>query len=351
MPRFSRFIGCPMGDAPCASRSLALLKRLTIRNRLILTVGLPILVIMILAAIAVPTFETVKVNGPQYQKIASAKTLEADILPPPAYQIEAHLTARLLIDAQTPDEVRSYQAKLTELERDFVARHDLWQRDLKPNDPMHTSMKQAYGFGQQYFGLVKSDLISGSSSMLTDETVRPRLQTLFRDELSPLYDSHRKAIDETVRLSRQRQASLEAETSSLISSRFVVLGGAAGGAVALLILLGSVVARSISRPVTALTEAATLAAETELPRVVHAVQTDPNTVATMPRSKFGDSSDELGRLARAFDSMQDTALRLATEQARVRPQCVGQPRQRRPSKSEPAQAHARVAFEDGTGRA
>ncbi len=295
-----------------------MLKRLTIRNRLILTVGLPIFVIALLAAIAVPTFQTVKVNGPQYDKIADAKTLEADILPPPAYQIEAHLTTRLLIDAETPAQVAAYQSTLAELERDFIARHTLWQSSLKANDPQRASMKQAFDFGQQYFALVASEITPAAKKLLDDSTVREQLQNVFTTELSPLYEQHRKAIDETVRLSRLRQTTLETETNDLIGSRFLLLGGAAAGSIALLLLLGTIVARSISRPVTALTDAATRAAQTELPRIVHAVQNDPNAQATMPRSAFSDGHDELGSLARAFDLMQDTALQLATEQARVR---------------------------------
>ncbi len=292
--------------------------RLTIRNRLILTVGLPLFVIAILAAIAVPTFQTVKVNGPQYDKIASAKTLEADILPPPAYQIEAHLTARLLLDAKNAEEVGRYEAKLASLKAEFDARHQLWQGTLGSDDPMRASMKRAFDAGAKYFALLNSSVLPKATTKLTDESVRAELQTVFVDELSPLYEEHRKAIDETVSLSRARQTELENETSSLISSRFLILGGAAGISMIALLVLGSLVARSISRPVTALTEAATRAAETELPRVVHAVQNDPNAVASMPRSTMADGTDELGALARAFESMQDTALRLATDQARVR---------------------------------
>jgi anti-sigma regulatory factor (Ser/Thr protein kinase) len=295
-----------------------MLKRLTIRNRLILTVGMPILVLLVVTAIAIPTFQTVKVNGPQYRKIAAAKALEADILPPPAYEIEAHLTARLLIDATSGEDIQAAQDKLTKLELDFVSRHEFWQGTLASNDPARVTMKRAFDAGLKYFALVKSDLLPQSSRLLSDPQIRTRLTSLFVDELAPLYETHRAAIDESVQLSRTQQSALELATADLVRSRFILLGAAGAGALALLVVLGGIVARSISQPISALTESATRSAETELPRLVHAAQNDVEAPISIPRSALSTSADELGSLSRAFDSMQETALRLATEQARVR---------------------------------
>ncbi len=297
-----------------------MLRRLNLRSKLLLTSAFPLLAIVGLAAIAYPTFQTVKVNGTQYREIADAKDLEADILPPPAFLVETHLIASLL-SRGAGSETDSLVSKLAEREKEFEARHQHWQLTLSAKDSMRDPMREAFVQGRRYFSAIQERFVPAVLALRSNPT--PQMQTdvtrVFDAELRPLYSAHRAAIDESVKLTIARQIQIEKSTTTLVDGRLKALAlvaltvFAAAAAVALL------AARSISNPVVFLTRAARDAAERDLPATVIRIQAGDETagVATF-ESKFSGDHSELGELSRALDSMQTTAVRVAAEQARVR---------------------------------
>lgn len=301
-----------------------MLRRLNIRSKLLLTIVLPLFAIAALAGVVYPTFQTVKVNGPQYEKIKAAKDIEADILPPPAYFIEAHLDASLIVDTDNAAEIGRLTRELKRLEGEFKDRHGVWQRALSTSDPMRATMADASAVGTQYFAAIDRDLIplTAKIATTTDRAAQSKLRTqakaLFTGPLAKLYATHRSAIDETVVLSRARQAKVEKDTSSLVSNRLSILIASALGLFGLTALTGLAVARSINRPVRVLTQSARRAAEVDLPAIVEQIQDGHINEVPKPVSPFSGGSDELSELSRALDSMQGTAIDLAVEQARVR---------------------------------
>ncbi|HMW71917.1 MAG TPA: hypothetical protein PKD17_08865, partial [Cellvibrionaceae bacterium] len=71
--------------------------------------------------------EQLQVSGPIYQKVVQGKDLVADILPPPAYIIEANLLAHQLAFV-TSSEQKNLIAQVEQLQRDFIARNQFWQQ-------------------------------------------------------------------------------------------------------------------------------------------------------------------------------------------------------------------------------
>src|SRR5690242_11288632 len=77
---------------------------------------------------------TLKVGGPVFSKIAVGKDLIADILPPPAYLLEAYLEATLALNAQAQAGASSEVArnagahveKLKALQKDYEDRQTFW---------------------------------------------------------------------------------------------------------------------------------------------------------------------------------------------------------------------------------
>ena len=64
------------------------------------------------------------INSQHYGQIVRAKDLVADVLPPPAYLIEAYLEARLANDEPTkPDE---HAERLAKLKQDYLDRYAFW---------------------------------------------------------------------------------------------------------------------------------------------------------------------------------------------------------------------------------
>jgi methyl-accepting chemotaxis protein len=306
-----------------ADRELIVLSRLSVKSRLLLTIVLPLLTIMGLAAAAFPTFSAVKINGDQYIRISKAKDIEADILPPPAFMIESMLSISLVLEATDQPSVDRASARIDELKQDFKASHARWYKYLKTNDPLRGALLQASTTGDELFreyeGGLKPRLqrkFVGTEEERLAATEEAR--AVYFGRLLPMYNAHKRAIDEAVILSNDQQVSLERETKVLIRNNLLTLAGVAAFLFALVGMIASLVARSINRPIRVLTKDAERTASEELPNTVARIQAGEIVDATHSRSKISKDRSELGALARSFDAMHDTAIDLASEQARVR---------------------------------
>ncbi len=83
------------------------------------------------------------------------------------------------------------------------------------------------------------------------------------------------------------------------------------------VMLGLLLARSLIRPVRQLTESATAVAE-ELPRMIERMAAPGAGPGVALPDLSINSSDEVGQLALAFKNVNDTTIRVATEQAALR---------------------------------
>src|SRR5438105_12300911 len=100
-----------------------------ISTKMFMIVGFSIAVFAAFALYAYSTLETVKVNGPFYQRIVQGKDVVADILPPPEYIIEANLVVYQIADAlETGDRgaIDGLIQKGKTLREDYETRHAFW---------------------------------------------------------------------------------------------------------------------------------------------------------------------------------------------------------------------------------
>ncbi|HMO11951.1 MAG TPA: nitrate- and nitrite sensing domain-containing protein, partial [Actinotalea sp.] len=130
-------------------------------------------------------------------------------------------------------------------------------------------------------------------------------------------DGHRDELRAAERAVVDRIMS-DATAAASAAQRQMILTIAAGAAAVLLsLVVGVVLARRITRPLRRLTRAAAQVRD-ELPRLVEQVavpgQVPDMSIAEIPVS----SSDEVGRLAAAFNEANSTTLRAAQEQAALR---------------------------------
>ena len=99
----------------------------------------------------------------------------------------------------------------------------------------------------------------------------------------------------------------------------IITGGAALAALVLVVLATVIIARSMVRPLRRLEAAALDVAGTDLPTAARALSVDVGREHPVPAPPAGvPSTDEIGRVARAFDQVHREAVRLAAEQARQR---------------------------------
>src|SRR4051795_13241426 len=67
-----------------------------------------------------------RVGGPLYSQIKLGNDLVADILPPPAYVLEAYLEATLAL--RDPSRLSVHQGRLTQLHKEYSERRDFWAK-------------------------------------------------------------------------------------------------------------------------------------------------------------------------------------------------------------------------------
>jgi signal transduction histidine kinase len=291
-----------------------MLRRLRISTKMVMLVAVPLLGMLVLLAVAVPLINRVKVGGSEYNKIAQAAALRADILPPPEYLVESMLVVNQLASGQNTAGVDQTIAYLEDLKTQFYTRYNYWSQNLTFSEIKTPFLQTAFEPADRFWKEVDARFIPAVKAGRVADA-----QSIAYGDLTNLYNEHRAAINQTVQLTNQVSSVDEADIRSTVSRKvltMVLLFIAVGCGV---LLLGVAVGRAISLPIRRLTKRAEKTAHEDLPRVIEEVQTAPVDAEVSALEPFVvDGQDELGDLAKAFNAMQDTSVRLASEQARMR---------------------------------
>jgi len=232
-------------------------------------------------AIAYDMFSTVKVGGPVYGRVVQSKDLIADVLPPPEYILEAYLVTSEMTMASTPGEFEGLASRLATLERDFRTRRDYWDEHLPASKMKETLLVSAYQPADKFFRAVNAKY---TPLMRTGDKAKGL--AVFQEELRPLYQEHRSAIDSVVEKANADLAEAELHATSVISARLATLVGFGAGMVAGLLGLAWYIARGITRPMS------------KLVNDIGAMQRDRDLTKRLNLK----GTDEVGELARTFDA-------------------------------------------------
>ena len=195
---------------------------------------------LVLAGMAYRVVSTVKVGGPLFKDIVRGKDLVADILPPPAYIIEAYLV--VLDSAGEADHVarERWIARLAQLETDYRDRHTFWTTDLADGEMKRTFLEDSYRPAQEFFSLVNGQFIPALRA--GDLT---KANDLARGPIRRAYETHRLAIDRVVVQANQFAAAAEASATSQLANGWWILGGTMVGVFLTLIVLSVMVTRRV----------------------------------------------------------------------------------------------------------
>jgi methyl-accepting chemotaxis protein len=259
-------------------------KKLGVTGRLLALTCLFVAGVAWFSVFAYSTLSIVKVTGPLYTKIVDGKDLVADILPPPEYVIETYLTCRELAAATSPAQIEELVAKVNSLKKDFDDRHAYWVEHLTSGEMKDTLLVKSYEPAIKFFNVIHEKLTPA-----VEAGDHNQAEAVVRDQLKPLYDLHRKAIDEVVMMANADSTTVEADAESTIFRRSWVLVGIGLTTAILITLAGFWVAKGIAGVL-------------------------EQTVTSMESATRGDytrrvtSSDggELGRMVSALAQMLDT---------------------------------------------
>jgi methyl-accepting chemotaxis protein len=225
-----------------------------------------------------------KVGGPLYSNIKLGNDLVADILPPPAYVIEAYLESTLAL--REPNSLADHEKKLAQLKKDYDERKAFWVKSaLQPalkNALVESSDVQVQKFWQALeTGLIPA--IRAGDSAKADAAYA---------NLTAAYVAHRAVIDDIVTRANKFNSDMETiaaerdQTMSLIvwSVAGLVLVLAIGGLAGLIVG----VVRPLVHMTRAMREIADGRLETEIP--------------------FADRGGEIGAMSAALSVFKTNAL-------------------------------------------
>jgi signal transduction histidine kinase len=287
------------------------MRRGGVRTRLIAMAAVPLVAFIAMAAFGWATFNKVRIQGEKYNEVILSKDLVADVLPPPEYIVESYLTVQQLADPSNSGNQDELVSKLRNLETQYRLGHQTWQRQLKDPDIRQALLIDSYKPAIEFFSVVNDQFLS---QVEAKKYVQARETA--NGQLRDLYVRHRAAIDRVVELGSAEQIRVESETAKSIRRQEILLGIMFGALLLITLGLGVAIIRSILRPISRLERIV----QEELPQVIEQARTtgfDEGAPPQIASVELG-SNDELGRAAAAFNSVVQSAVDLAGEQARQR---------------------------------
>ncbi|WP_165494089.1 methyl-accepting chemotaxis protein [Aquitalea sp. USM4] len=196
-------------------------------------VWLTLVLASLLAAVALGAavlIRQITIGGPQYHRIIQAKDLVADILPPPAYIIEANLLVHQLRLASVEQQAHLL-GQLQRSEQAFNQHYQYWQQQDLPVALRESLTGQAQEYGREFFILLNQQLLPALQKK------QDRQVNIVFAHMQQVYAQHRQAIDKAVIQAQQYQQRLEDEAASSNRQNWLLLSLSLLGTVLVVALL------------------------------------------------------------------------------------------------------------------
>jgi methyl-accepting chemotaxis protein len=213
-------------------------------TKLIFLVSAFLVIFILFASISYNTLNRLRVNGPVYLQIVQGKDLIADILPPPEYIIEAYLVTLQILGETNEKSINAFIEKGKALRADYLVRHEFWINTLPAGRMKDILVQQSYTPAMAFFDLRDNQFIPA-----IQKGEKAKATELAFGAIRDQYESHRKAIDEVVKLATEQNAGIETLAASVIKTKIVVMILVALFGIIALCVLAFVITRSITGPI------------------------------------------------------------------------------------------------------
>ncbi len=182
------------------------MSRLRLKTLFFLLLSLLLAGFMVFAWVAWHQIERLRVNSPLYQQIIQSKDLIADVLPPPAYIVEANLLAHSLV-LEPEQSASATIERLRQLEREFAERNDVWRDAALPSGLSSVIQTQSRPAGEAFFTQLRQNLVPAIENK---DPVKAQ-QALI--DMQSAYIQHRSAVDDIVTQATAMHKALEADAA------------------------------------------------------------------------------------------------------------------------------------------
>ncbi len=254
---------------------------LRLSMRLILLLGVFAVGFVCFATVSFVVLKHVQVNGPIYSQIVQNKDLVADILPPPEYIIESYLVTLQMQSEPDALLLQGMAKRCGQLHEEYLERHQLWVNELEEGPMKDWLVNKSYEPAIAFYKVCNEQFLPTLLAGQREESAK-----ILEQQLKPLYNQHRAAIDEVVKLANEQLGQQEANARSTVSANTLYLS-----VIASLCLLGSavfawLVTRSILRP---------------MKLIIHRVRDIAEGEGDLTKRVDIDSHDEIGTLAQLIN--------------------------------------------------
>jgi hypothetical protein len=191
---------------------------MSIRVKLLSAIGACALGFVAFALLSWNTVNTTRVNGEWYLKIVQGKDLIADVLPPPEYIIEAYLVVFQMIEETNEVKLKELVEKSTSLREEYERQHQYWANRLPEGKLKEEFLATSYRPAVKFFEIRDKDVIP---AVLSNDREKAREQV--QNTLKPLYEAHRIAIDEVVKMANEKLKAEEVKVEEITKNRAFLL--------------------------------------------------------------------------------------------------------------------------------
>ncbi len=296
-----------------------MLRRMNIGTRVNLLIAVPLIALMALTAVSYTALQRSSVRGTEYKQLKAAEDLRSDIVAPPASLLEAwsivnHIGVLVAspVSSRTTLEINDSMKALNVARKKYTDAITYWRAQ-----PLTTASKTAFESGAQsgetFFKNVDDIFMPAMVGRKASEVISAVRA------LGDSFNVEQVFIARSLDLVQARVHAGEVSTDRFVTKVQLVLIAAVGALLLLCLLISFAVRRSIVRPIKALSTQARKVATTDLAIAVHTIQNQaPDAPAPTIEPFMLKTRDELADLGESFNSVQNTALELATEQAQAR---------------------------------
>ncbi len=260
--------------------------------------GLSFVAVALLNALAL---EKLRVGGPLYSQIVLGKDLIADILPPPAYVLEAYLETTLALN--DPQSTADHANRLAQLHKEYDTRQEYWlQQDLVPHmKELLTS--ESHTHVVRFWTEVESKFLP---SLKRGDIEAARISY---SQIQDHYTKHRAIIDQVVVAATKSNQQIEAGAASEETAYTAMVWSLEFGTLLLVLAILYVIRSGMIKPMV------------EMAQITGAVAKG-DTELSIPGT---GRRDEIGDMARAVDIFKQKTLEIA----QLREQQIEQEKQAR----------------------
>ena len=241
---------------------------------------------------SVYALKELKVGGPLYERIKLGNDLVADILPPPAYVIEAYLEATLAL--REPKTILDREKKLLQLKKDYDYRKTFWTASALQPELKSMLVDKSDTEVRKFWQALENDLIP---ALRANDTAKA--EAAYK-KLTEGYVTHRAVIDGLVEKANKLNSDLEKEAAERDQGISYVVWSVSG--VVFLVVIGGIAGLilGVVRPLVSMTDAMSKVASGDLSVDIPSV----------------DRGDEIGAMAGTLAVFKDNS----RDNARLREQ-------------------------------